>query len=202
MNTFGLTTNYSSQYEWKGLLPMPARKILCGHCNHKVSSVLGIYKTDLKSGKMSRDKIYFCPECKGPTYFDWEEKQFPMSIGSEQIKHIPEKLEALLNEARVSASLGAYTASVLCCRKMLMNISVQEGAKEGKSFVSYVEYLSEKGFIPPNGSGWVDYVRTKGNEANHEIAVMEEDDAKKLLTFVEMLMKFIYEFPSMIPVKE
>jgi len=82
---------------------------------------------------------------------------------------------------------------------MLMNIAVEEGDKEGKNFVSYVEYLSEKGFIPPNGKKWVDYIRTKGNEANHEIALMSEEDAHLLLTFVKMLMKFIYEFPGMLP---
>ena len=41
--------------------------------------------------------------------------------------------------------------------------------------------------------------RKKGNEATHEIAIMNQPDAKELLSFVEMLLRFIYEFPSMIP---
>ena len=40
----------------------------------------------------------------------------------------------------------------------------------------------------------------KGNEATHEIAVMGEQDAKELISFIEMLLRFIYEFPSMVPV--
>jgi len=42
----------------------------------------------------------------------------------------------------------------------------------------------------------VDHIRTKGNEANHEIRLMGRQDAEELVTFVEMLLKFIYEFPS------
>jgi hypothetical protein len=81
---------------------------------------------------------------------------------------------------------------------MLMNIAVHQGAKEGLKFIEYVNYLSDNGFIPPNGKHWVDHIRKKGNEATHEIALMKETDAKELLVFTEMLLKFIYEFPSMV----
>ena len=80
-----------------------------------------------------------------------------------------------------------------------MNIAVSQGDEPGKSFISYVEYLATNGFVPPNGKGWVDHIRRKGNEATHEIAIMGEPDAKELITFSEMLLKFIYEFPNKIP---
>jgi len=80
-----------------------------------------------------------------------------------------------------------------------MNIAVQEKASPGLKFIEYVEYLSNKGFVPPNGKHWVDHIRKKGNEATHEIALMTQTDAKDLLGFVEMLLRFIYEFPEMVP---
>jgi hypothetical protein len=55
--------------------------------------------------------------------------------------------------------------------------------------------------VPPNGRGWVDHIRTKGNEANHEIVLMSAEDALELISFSEMLLKFIYEFPSRVPKK-
>ena len=82
---------------------------------------------------------------------------------------------------------------------MLMNIAVQEKAAEGLKFIEYVEYLAKNGFVPPNRKHWVDHIRKKGNEATHEIAVMSEADAKDLLGFVEMLLRFIYEFPKLVP---
>ena len=80
-----------------------------------------------------------------------------------------------------------------------MNVAVALQAEQNKSFVHYVEYLSGQGFIPPNGKGWVDYIRKRGNEANHEIALMSETDALSLINFVEMLLRFIYEMPLLVP---
>lgn len=79
-----------------------------------------------------------------------------------------------------------------------MNLAVAQGAKEGLKFIEYVKFLSDNGYIPPNGKHWVDHIRQKGNEATHEIALMNEADAKNILVFTEMLLKFIYEFPAMV----
>ena len=87
----------------------------------------------------------------------------------------------------------------MICRKILMNIAVDKGAKSGKGFYDYVEYLDQKNFIPPDGKEWVDYIRKRGNEANHEIQLMEAEDAQALIYFVEMLLRFIYQFPNMVP---
>jgi hypothetical protein len=56
-----------------------------------------------------------------------------------------------------------------------------------------------KGYVPPNGKHWVDHIRKKGNEATHEVSLMSESDSKELIVFVEMLLKFVYEFPSIVP---
>jgi hypothetical protein len=77
-----------------------------------------------------------------------------------------------------------------------MHIAVAKGADEGKKFIEYVEYLSAKGYVPPDAKSWVDHIRTKGNEANHEIVIMSEEAAKDLIAFVEMLLKLVYEFPA------
>src|SRR5690606_33514468 len=101
-------------------------------------------------------------------------------------------------EARNCVAVGAHTASVLTCRKLLAHIAGAQGAAVGLSFLKYVEFLADNGFVPPNGKGWVDHMRRKGNEANHEIVEMEQKDAEDLITFLEMLLKFIYEFPNSI----
>ena len=82
-----------------------------------------------------------------------------------------------------------------------MNIAVSKGADEGKTFIEYVEYLAENNYIPPDAKYWVDYIREKGNEATHEIAIMGRKDAEDLIKFMEMLLKIIYEFPASIKAK-
>ena len=93
-------------------------------------------------------------------------------------------------------TVNSFTAAVLTCRKLLMHLAVEKGAPTGKSFLEYVEYLSQMGYVPPDGKSWVDHIRRKGNEANHEIKIMSSDDAKDLIEFSEMLLKFVYEFPA------
>ena len=79
-----------------------------------------------------------------------------------------------------------------------MHIAVSKGAKPGDSFISYVEYLADHNYVPPDAKEWVDHIRKKGNEANHEISIMAKDDAGDLIRFSEMLLKVIYEFPASI----
>ncbi len=80
-----------------------------------------------------------------------------------------------------------------------MHISVEKGAPQGASFHQYVGYLADNAFIGKDGRAWVDYIRTKSNEANHEIKLMSRQDADDLLSFTEMLLRQLYEFPARLP---
>lgn len=46
----------------------------------------------------------------------------------------------------------------------------------------------------------MDHIRRRGNEATHEIKLMTAAEAQELIVFTEMLLKFIFEFPAMVPV--
>jgi len=176
---------------WTNLSGIPQRSFTCGFCGNLVSSGLG-------SHYGSGSSIYICTHCKEPTYFRLNE-QFPDISTGKDVAHLPQDLEDLYGEIRRSVGSSCYTASVLAARKLLMNLGVAQGAKAGESFIAYVEYLANKGFVPPNGKAWVDHIRKKGNEANHEIVLMGKDDAEELIAFIEMLLKFIYEFPNRVP---
>lgn len=142
--------------------------------------------------------IVICPHCTKPT-MNLSGVQFPDSAPGNEVKSLPDDISALYEEARRCVSVASYTASVLASRKLLMNIAVSHGAEQGASFASYVEFLQKHNFIPPNGKAWVDHIRRKGNEATHEIVAMTRDDAVDLITFSEMLLRFIFEFPARVP---
>jgi hypothetical protein len=80
-----------------------------------------------------------------------------------------------------------------------MNVAVELGAAEGKTFVKYIDHLATQGYIPPNARHWVDHIRRKGNEANHEVQLMVATDAEELVRFTEMLLKLVFEFPKLVP---
>jgi hypothetical protein len=144
--------------------------------------------------------IHICPHCSFPTFFS-PRGQIPGVAPGKQVESLPKEIDHLYTEARNCAAASAYTGAVLLCRKLLMNIAVQQGAKPNLSFLDYIEHLAANGFVPPNGRGWVDHIRKKANEATHEIALMTQEDATDLISFSEMLLKFIFEFPSRISPK-
>lgn len=176
---------------------------ICGYCGKDVSSEKGYRIHHVSSTGSQYGGVFICPSCKGATYFSPEYKdQVPGPLCGRAVQYVPVDLDRLFTEARDSTANGNYTASVLLCRKMLMNIAVTQKAPANLPFIEYVNFLAKEGYVPPNGKHWVDHIRKKGNEANHEIALMNQKDAVELLTFVEMLLRFIYEFPSMVPKPE
>jgi Domain of unknown function (DUF4145) len=184
---------------WHELSGVAPTMFICGYCDSKVSSEKGfpILNTNSRS---QVGGIFICPNCRCPTFITpGDRRQIPGSPVGNNVAHVPEKLSALYGEARDCVAGSSFTASVLICRKMLMNIAVEQGADQNLKFIEYVDYLAGKGFVPPHGKHWVDHIRKKGNEATHEIALMTNKDATELIVFIEMLLKFIYEFPNSIP---
>lgn len=181
---------------WSGLNSFEPKSFKCGFCGNDVGSKEGYFGQTPNA--IYQDHIYICPACSRPSFFNYLLKQFPAIRLGRDIKWITdEKIEALYNEARDATSVGAYTAAVMICRKLLMNIAIQKKAKTGLSFNKYVEYLVEAGYVPPDGRDWVDDIRDKGNEANHEIDLMTASDAQRITYFTEMLLIFVYELPGM-----
>ena len=187
---------------WPNIKTLESKSYTCGYCGNSLASDKGYIATVPGREDIILEYIYICHHCLKPTYFDSKQNQIPGPPYGNNVNNIPSpEVKALYNEARNCTGCNSYTASVLCCRKLLMNIAVSKGAKEGSSFINYIEFLSSKGYIPPNGKDWVDHIRKKGNEATHEISIMKKEDAEELIIFIEMLLKFIYEFPAIIKSK-
>ena len=176
---------------WKETQALQPKRFVCGHCGSDVTCNIGYAAPD--TGRL----IYICHNCIKPTYFGTADERCPGDQYGANVEHVnDENVAALYREARGSFSAGAYTAAVLCCRKLLMNIAVAKGADKGTNFVEYVQFLGDQHYVPPDAIGWVDEIRKRGNEATHEIAVMARDDAANLIDFCSMLLKVIFEFPG------
>ncbi len=180
-------------FAWQNLGGIQSAEFRCGYCGFNVASDRGYYTNGAPL------RIYICPHCQQPNFFGAAVGQIPGVVPGSEVAHLPKPLESLYKEARNCCGISAFTSSVLTSRKLLMNIAVTQGAEAGLRFIEYVDFLGENGFIPPNGRGWVDHIRRKGNEATHEIALMSKADAEELIAFSEMLLKFIYEFPAKVP---
>lgn len=193
--------NLKSQYSWDHpqSIKLPSKKYVCGYCGNPLASDKG-YRAHLIGNTNLFGDIYICHYCTRPTFFDIsdaDEEQIPGHPFGNDVQEISdESVFELYKEARRATSANCYTAAILCCRKLLMHIAVSKNAEKGRPFIYYVKYLSKNNYVPPDAKEWVDHIRKKSNEANHEINIMESDDAKELIEFCEMLLKLIYEFPS------
>jgi hypothetical protein len=112
---------------------------------------------------------------------------------------LPDDESALWGEIRECLGVGAYTASVMLCRKLLMHVAVTHGlpAKDSKdrapNFVQCVDHLAAEGVITKRMQPWIDRIREIGNEANHEIAPVDKDAAIDVATFTQKLLELAYE---------
>lgn len=183
--------------QWSHASGMKSQTFRCGFCEFEVASALG-YHTGAKYPDGEQGRIYLCPHCEQPSFFRGVFRS-PSAAPGRNVEHVPAPVHDLYREARQCVGVSAFTSSVLASRKLLMNIAVSQGAQEGLSFLAYIDYLSSKGYVPPNGRGWVDHIRKRGNEAAHEIDSKTEADAVELISFTEMLLKFVYEFPAKVP---
>lgn len=192
-----------TRYVWHNPADLPSRAYKCGYCNRPLASAKGWYAQIEGSSSAPRAFVYICHHCTSPTFIDHLGQQWPGVVFGNSVSDIPDKsVLEIYEEARRATGAGANTAAVLCCRKLLMHIAVAKGATAGQTFAAYVDWLLANHYISPEAKDWVDHIRTKGNEANHEIVIMPAADAEDLLAFCEMLLKTIFEFPAVLQRKQ
>lgn len=182
---------------WADQRKLQSKSYTCGHCGSSISSEKGFFAV-LEGNPLHEENaigwIYICHKCLKPTFFNIDDTQTPgVLYGRKFNVAIPEEINNLYEEAKKCYSVNAFTSTGLCCRKLLMHIAVELGAKEGLKFIEYVNYLDTESYIPRNSKKWVDIIRTKGNEANHEIKILSQKDAEQLIMFSSIIINLIYE---------
>ena len=180
---------------WIKSQDLDSKSYTCGHCGEKICSEEGYYLANYNGSPNGMGYIYICHNCNKPTYFDFE-SQVPSPVyGKVFSKEIfpDEKTYLLYNEVRNCFKAKAYSSCVLSARKLLMHIAVDCGAEENQKFAYYVDYLDTNNYIPKNCKEWVDIIRSKGNEANHEIVIFKKNDAEQIINFVEIIINVVYE---------
>ena len=116
---------------WYQIQIIQSKSYKCSYCHNYISSDKG-YK---ENGTLN--KIYICHHCIKPTFFDYENKQYPGANYGEDVLALPQEIQTIYDESRSSFSVNAYTASVMCSRKILMNVAVNKGADTNEKFIYY-----------------------------------------------------------------
>ncbi len=178
---------------WHQKQDLPPKEYICGYCGKNIGSNTGY----IHSGTDS--KIHICTNCGIPTFFNYG-IQYPGPLLGREVQNLSPDVEKIYAEIRDSIKNNSHTGAILLGRKLIMHLAVDiTKAKEGETFVAYIEHLKNSGFVPPNGEKILDYIKKLGNEKNHEIKIGSQDESQKMLKFVEALLIFMYEFPAEFP---
>jgi hypothetical protein len=159
----------------------------CGHCNTYVSAAVVA-----RCSEVHHVEWLLCPNCfrgsvRNGEYID------PGVLFGPNIIGLPNDISGAYDEARRCMSVSALTACELICRKILMHVAVEKGAKEGETFASYLSHLESQGYITPPMRGWVDLIRQHGNKATHVLEASDKNRAESTLMFTAELLRLIYE---------
>lgn len=187
MNKF----NWSS---WNNLNNVHPKSYICGFCGDKIGTTHGYYSNENSQNLI----IYICTSCGQPSFFNgFDGIQTPGPLLGRDINKLPTDISVIYNEIRSSIKEGNNTSAVLLARKLIMHLAVDKaGAKEGETFVEYINHLKSSGYIPPKSNSWLEKIKNDGNEKNHELKLSTSEESETHLKFIELLLSFMYEYST------
>jgi len=193
---------------WSNYSDIESTDYKCAYCDREIASQKGfpgVFYTHAVGKRVEHQAyIFICHHCTFPTLIiPWEEFQKPESKYGDNVSGIPDtNVKTLYDEARTCMSINAFTAVAMCCRIILMHVSVALGADKDKHFKYYVDYLNENGYIVKGHEDVVNFIKDQGNIANHQINLVSKKIAALMIDFTEMMLKNIYEGPSKLTIPE
>lgn len=143
-----------------------------------------------------------CPNCECPSLaiqedygngWDTPYRLYPAQENQLNVS-IPEPIRNAYAEARSCFKTKAYTAAAIMCRKTLEAICAEHGAI-GRTLVSALKEMKEKGVIESRLYEWADALRISGNEAAHDVTItVLAEDARDVLEFTNALLEYVFTF--------
>jgi hypothetical protein len=183
---------------------MTTYSIFCASCERFVAAdiVCGLDArvTNEDALYLSGENTYWlrCPVCSEGSVKTKDGRVSPTASPARHIQGIPTDVSDAWKEAGLSYAAGAYTASEMLCRKILMHVAVERtDSKAGKNFTEYVDDLENAGLLTAGLKPVVDLVRQRGNTANHDLASSTQDEAVQTMKITEHLLRGIYELPGL-----
>ena len=171
----------------------------CGHCGRATNGRVVAGMTRGSDSNVICWSVCACPE-QEPTLLVVDAAgatvwQLPEHTHFQSDAKWPETLRLLFDESAMAFAAGAYTASSMVSRKILMACACHEGDAEGKHFVQYVDFIIDKVLTFPRAKDAIKAIKDIGNDANHVVCFVSREDAQRSLSIVDYMLKTIYSLP-------
>jgi hypothetical protein len=110
----------------------------CGHCSNQVTGLV----VAQASNKYGGQSLWLrCPNCQEGSVKVAHGAVLPGLPFGPSVEGLPADIQDAYEEARQCMAVQAFTAAELICRKILMHVAVEKGAKAGESFTAYLTHL-------------------------------------------------------------
>lgn len=182
---------FQSLVRYDGNLPDSWYNYRCAHCGHDVTGLVVARHSD--SSRIETAIWLLCPSCGDASIITKKKEQYPAPLPGVELQGLPDDISSAYDEARKCLGILALSACTIMCRKILMHVAVQKGAKASERFEEYVNYIQEQGYIAPTMKSWVDRIRQLGNEGAHELEAPSREAAESALAFTGELLRVVYE---------
>ena len=112
-------------------------------------------------------------------------------------KDIPQDVSNIFDEAVTTYYANAPRATAVMLRRTVESIAVHFGETEGV-LANRLKSMAEKNILQPSLADWAKEVRLIGNQGAHFDPAndVSMEDAKQLLTFVQELLRYLFELPA------
>lgn len=185
--------------------------IECNNCNIRFKGEPeGSYTHQFTDDPIDENKysIFKCPECAMPILteqqtiflngyneFGYTVPRVLYPIDNFHINPIiPEMLKNSLSESIKCFKSGAFSATVLTCRRTIEGFCHSKNINESNLQKS-IEVLKNQKIINEQLYEWANHLRLIGNDAAHNVEVIfSEVDAKDSLDFTIAILDFTYSF--------
>ena len=132
------------EVNWENLQSQHGLSYVCGFCGSHTAPSSGW--NSAKNPALQRGYVLICSFCNRPSFVLTENEKIVLTVPGvkfgDSISRLPDEINSLYQEARLCSSVGAFTSSVLTCRKILMHIAVENGAdKKGNFFILWLPIL-------------------------------------------------------------
>ena len=112
-------------------------RYICGYCGTDTSPSKGWQTKEVDS---VRGHVLICTKCNRPSFIIMKQNKIisttPAKVLGNEVEGLPDDIKSLYEEARKCTSLGAYTSSVLTCRKILMHVAVEKVQKKIRNLLN------------------------------------------------------------------
>ena len=191
---------------------MQTWRLTCPFCGEKGNFGLAHHaeKKKSNSAKQLNFDLYQCRNCMGYVHVLWSANEFSASIYNfkvlpwplkgkpEPSENWPAEVQRYWPQAHDSLTNENWDAAVIVARSALQAAMRQQGA-QGKNLKAEIDDLASKGILHLLMKDWSHQVRELANESAHPSsggAATDAGDARDIVSFLDVLLAYLYDFPK------